>query len=50
MPPCGLTGACSDCSSPWRIYNKTVIIEREHRNERYDPAMSVIIVGEVLGI
>ena len=50
MPPCGVTGECSDCSAPRRIYNKTVIIEREHRNERYDPAMSVIIVGEVLGI
>lgn len=50
MPPCGVTGECSDCSAPWRICNKTVIIEREYRNERYAPVMLVIIVGEALGI
>ena len=50
MPPCGVTGECSDCSAPWRISNKTVIIEREYRNERYAPVMLVIIVGEALGI
>lgn len=50
MPPCGVTGVCSDCSSPWRICNKTVIIEREYNNDRYKPIMTVVIVGEELGI
>ena len=50
MPPCGVTGVCSDCSSPWRICNKTVIIEREYNNSRYKPIMTVVIVGEELGI
>jgi hypothetical protein len=50
MPPCGITGECSDCASPWRICNKTVIIEREYRNSKYEPVMTVIIVGEELGL
>lgn len=50
MPPCGITGVCSDCSSPWRICNKTVIIEREYDNDKYRPIITVIIVGEELGI
>jgi len=50
MPPCGDTGICSDCSSPWRICNKTVIIEREYNNNRYKPIITVVIVGEELGI
>jgi hypothetical protein len=50
MPPCGITGVCSDCSSPWRICNKTVIIEREYNNSKYKPIITVIIVGEELGI
>ena len=50
MPPCGTTGICSDCSSPWRICNKTVIIERQYDNSRYKPVISVVIVGEPLGI
>jgi L-lactate utilization protein LutB len=50
MPPCGTTGACADCSSPWRICNKTVIIEREFSNDRYSPVMTVVIVGEELGL
>lgn len=50
MPPCGDTGVCSDCSSPWRICNKTVIIEREYNNNRYKPITTVVIVGEELGI
>jgi L-lactate utilization protein LutB len=49
-PPCGITGECSDCASPWRICNKTVIIEREFANKRYDPVMTVVIVGEALGL
>lgn len=50
MPPCGTTGSCSDCSSPWRICNKTVIIERQYDNNKYKPIITVIIVGEELGI
>jgi hypothetical protein len=49
MPPCGVTGSCSDCSSPWRICNKTVIIERQYDNDKYKPIITVIIVGEELG-
>jgi len=50
MPPCGVTGICSDCSSPWRICNKTVIIEREYNNNKYKPIITVVIIGEQLGI
>jgi L-lactate utilization protein LutB len=50
MPPCGATGICSDCSSPWRICNKTVIIERQYDNSKYKPVITVVIVGEELGI
>jgi hypothetical protein len=50
MPPCGITGICSDCSSPWRICNKTVIIERQYNNNKYKPIITVVIVGEELGI
>ena len=50
MPPCGKTGVCTDCDSPWRICNKTTIIERQYDNERYEPAITVVIVGETLGI
>ena len=50
MPPCGVTGVCSDCSSPWRICNKTVIIERQFDNNQYGPVITVVIVGEELGL
>lgn len=50
MPPCGITGVCSDCSSPWRICNKTVIIEREYDNNKYKPVTTVVIVDEELGL
>ena len=50
MPPCGITGECRDCSSPWRICNKTVIIEREYSNNRYSPVTTIVIVGEELGL
>ena len=50
MPPCGRTGVCSDCSSPWRICNKTVIIDRQFDNSKYKPAITVVIIGEELGI
>ena len=50
MPPCGTTGVCSDCDSPWRICNKTTIIERQYHNDKYDPILTLVIVGERLGI
>ena len=50
MPPCGETGVCSDCSSPWRICNKTVIIDRQFDNDRYKPVITVVIVDEDLGL
>lgn len=50
MPPCGITGICSDCSSPWRICNKTAIIERQYDNNKYKSIIIVIIVGEELGL
>lgn len=50
MPPCGTTGVCSDCLSPWRICNKTVIIARQYNNSKYKPIITVVIVGEELGM
>jgi L-lactate utilization protein LutC len=50
MPPCGLTGECVDCSSPWRICNKTVIIERQFDNYKHKRVITVVIVGEELGL
>jgi hypothetical protein len=50
MPPCGVTGACSACNSPWRICNKTAIIQREYSNNRYSPVTTIVIVGEELGL
>jgi hypothetical protein len=50
MPPCGAEGVCSDCSSPWRICNKTVIIERQFDNDKYESTITVVIVGEKLGL
>jgi L-lactate utilization protein LutC len=50
IPPCGLTGECQDCSSSWRICNKTVIIERQFDNKKYKPVITVVIVGEELGL
>jgi L-lactate utilization protein LutB len=50
LPPCGASGVCSDCDSPWRICNKTSIIRREYSNNRYSPVTTVVIVGEELGL
>jgi hypothetical protein len=50
MPPCGATRVCSDCNSEWRICNKTAIIERQYDNDRYRPTITVVIVGEKLGL
>ena len=43
--PCVKTGRCSDCSSPQRICNLTLIIEKQRTKGR----MSVILVNEDLG-
>jgi hypothetical protein len=48
--PCGITGECCDCSGPWRICNKTIIIERQLDNDWFKPLITVIIVGEELGL
>ena len=50
MPPCGETRVCTDCDSPWRICNKTVIIERQYDNDKYSPVITVVIVGDTLGL
>jgi hypothetical protein len=50
MPPCGETGVCTDCGSAWRICNKTVIVERQYDNNKYTPILTVVIVGEKLGL
>ena len=47
---CDKTGECSDCNSPWRICNKTTIIERQYDNDKYKPIINIVIVGEELGI
>ena len=49
-PPCAETGVCVDCRSPWRICNKTVIIEREFDNDHYRARTHIVIVGEPLGL
>ena len=43
--PCALTGKCTNCDSPDRICNVTVILER--RPKRSD--ITIILVGEHLG-
>jgi L-lactate utilization protein LutB len=43
--PCVLTGQCTDCDSPERICNLTLIIERQRIKGR----MKVILVNEDLG-
>ena len=43
--PCVKTGRCSDCSSPQRICNLTLIIEKQRVKGR----ISVILVNEDLG-
>jgi hypothetical protein len=50
FPPCGVTGTCSDCRSSWRICNKLLVIGGQFDNDRYGPAITVIIVGEELGL
>ena len=43
--PCATTGECSDCSSPQRICNLTLIIEKQKPKGR----ITVILVNEDLG-
>ncbi|MDW7672943.1 MAG: lactate utilization protein [Bacillota bacterium] len=49
-PPCNATGKCQDCASKWRICNKVTIIQYQLDNEVYSPLVSVVIVGEELGL
>ena len=44
--PCAATGVCSDCSSPERICNVTVILDKKPRRIE----STVIIIGEDLGL
>ena len=46
--PCVKTGVCVDCNHPSRICHYTVIIEGQQ--ERMNDRISVVIVGEELGI
>lgn len=43
--PCVTTGRCSDCDSPQRICNLTLIIEKQRIKDR----ISVVLVNEDLG-
>jgi L-lactate utilization protein LutB len=43
--PCAVTGVCSDCRSPQRICNATVILHRQ----TFGTDLTVVIVGEELG-
>ncbi len=45
-PPCGVTGQCSDCSSPERICNAYVILAKKPRRTDY----MIFLVGEELGL
>lgn len=44
--PCTVTGRCSDCNSPDRICNITVILEKKP----YHTDLSVLIINEDLGL
>ncbi|MFC2051417.1 lactate utilization protein [Chloroflexota bacterium] len=44
--PCAQTGVCVDCHTPARMCNVVCIIE----NQRYKDRMTIIIVGEELGL
>ena len=43
--PCAVTGECSDCRSPQRICNATLILQRKPGGT----ALTVVVVGEDLG-
>jgi hypothetical protein len=44
--PCALTEACSDCDSPQRICNVTVILSKRPRAVQF----AIVLVGEDLGL
>jgi hypothetical protein len=44
--PCALTETCSDCDSPQRICNVTVILSKRPRGVRF----AIVLVGEDLGL
>jgi L-lactate utilization protein LutB len=43
--PCATTGVCSDCDSPARICNLTLIVEKQ----RFPGRMTVILISQELG-
>jgi hypothetical protein len=45
-PPCGVTGQCSDCSSPERICNAYVVLAKKPRRTDY----LIFLIGEELGL
>ena len=45
-PPCGVTGQCSDCSSPERICNAYVVLAKKPRRTDY----MIFLIGEELGL
>ncbi len=45
-PPCGVTGQCSDCSSPERICNAYVVLAKKPRRTDY----VILLIGEELGL
>ena len=45
-PPCGITGKCSDCSSPERICNAYVILAKKPRRTEF----VIFLIGEELGL
>jgi hypothetical protein len=45
-PPCGVTGQCSDCSSPERICNAYVVLAKKPRRTDY----MIFLIGEDLGL
>ena len=44
--PCAVTGQCTDCNSPQRICNVTVILEKKP----YHTDLSIILINEDLGL
>ena len=43
--PCSVTGTCTNCGSPQRICNATLILERRPRGT----AVTVVLIGEKMG-
>jgi hypothetical protein len=50
MPPCAISGVCSDCKHEFRICRTTVIIEQGLLRRSGKPRLNLVLVGEELGI